>query len=181
MTVARVDNTTCNITVDIAGESRVQFMDRDGNVGSELVRCTPTEAGIALNCVSAGWWGQINKGLIVSWKAPSALDKFIPDRIIELSSVVPDPIEYEVVSFDESELSFLMVVDHTSGQVQYVGDIMAGDPFVDTFEEGRMFYYDLPGIDNIIQRGYVEKVVRMFMDMWDTKYEIHHVYARIKA
>lgn len=180
--IANVDTTTTYIAVSADGFLGTKYMNRDGDVGYLQICLPPADATTALNCVESGYWGDISSGVVIGYKAKSSFDTFYVDRVIEVSTVVEDPIEYRVVRSDAADLMFMVCIDRQTGETKFVGDMFLADPFVDNFSEGRIYYFDeLTGMDNIVQRGFVGNAARGFVDMFHEKYEIDIVWAKVKV
>lgn len=179
--ISNVDNSTYMITVSHNGGEGLTYMNRDGVEQHGVVRCNKGEAETVMNCVASGYWGDIKSGIIISWRAESALDKFVIDRVIEISTTVDDPIEYTLTHEHESEQMFLLAVDHDNGEQVYVADMLRENPFVDDFVEGKIYYFDsLKGLDGVIQRNFINSVVTQFSEMFHRKYDIVPVWCKIK-
>jgi len=179
--IANVDTTTTYIAVSADGSLGTKYMNRDGDMGYSHICLSPADATTALNCVESGYWGDISSGVVIGYKARSSFDTFYIDRVIEVSKVIEDPIEYRVVRNDAAELMFMVCVDRQTGETKFVGDMFLADPFVDNFSEGRIYYFnDLVEPDRAIQRNFVGNAARDFVDMFHMKYSIDIVWAKVK-
>lgn len=181
--ITSVDTSTCLITVNMVGVDGTYSMDRECVLGHSQVRLTPADAKLALNRVVAGFGNDVceGEGVAIEWTAKSALDKYFPTRIVEVSHVVNEPIEYRETNSSMADLMFMIAQDIKSGQIVFVDDMFAANPFVSQFKDARIYHFgDLVGMDNIIHRGFVGQTAMAFSVMMQETHKIHTFYGKIK-
>lgn len=171
-----------SITVNVSGLGRVHFVDAGGNISDRPVDLTEEQANVVMNCVREGYWVDVSDALVVSWDRRTGND--VVHRIVELNATQLEPIEYELVPYQQSELVFMIGSNHVTGVPFYVGDYMAEAPFVRTFAESRLVWFNsLKGTDVFVQRGFIADTLSQFHTMWNNNHDrdLHVVWAKIKG
>lgn len=169
------------ITVKESGKWNAQTSTVSGSLERRVVQVMDKdESDVLMNRLAAGYWTPITQGLVVQWEVNHNINKVEPTRIIEVS--VTDQtgkVEYIPTSPNLSDVMFIIATD-SDGEMHFVNDYMANDPFTDTFSEAKLTWFNCNSvIDNIVKRGFCEKVALAFADMY-ANHTINIVWAKLK-
>lgn len=169
------------ITVKESGKWNVQTSNTAGGLERRVIQLMDkVESDVLMNRLAAGYWSPITQGLVVQWEVNHNIGKAEPARIIEVS--VTDQtgqVEYVPSATHSAEVMFVIVTDR-DGEMRFVNDYMANDPFTDDFSKAKLTWFNCNSIlDNITKRGFSEKVALAFADMY-SDHTVSIVWAKLK-
>lgn len=172
-----------SITIHVAGTKRVAFVNGGGDIVNSPENLNQSMADVVMNCIREGYWADVTEALVVCWDRRQGSDMVY--RVIEINKAVSeDPIEYMLCPVHESDCAFMLGSNHSTGVPLFVGDFLGESPFVSTFKDSKICWFnELEGIDKIIQRGYIGSVMDLFHGMLHhpIQRDLHIVWAKVKA
>ncbi|ARV77032.1 hypothetical protein PHABIO_401 [Pseudomonas phage Phabio] len=167
------------VSVNSAGNTYYGHPDHSGVVTNELV-LSEQAANVLMNRMVAGYWDPISEGIVINWEINRTTGQHHPVRIIEASVVdQANVIEYIPTNPSNADLAFIIAKD-VKGTVSFVSNMFADKPFVTDFSKADLMWFNEPGLDSIIKRGFVHKASEAFMEMYSHNYNIQLMWVRIK-